>query len=197
MQTGLGTSTSPTLLGRLQRDVADQEAWRQFVRRYGPRIYHWCRRWNLQEADAQDVTQNVLLKLVAKLRHFRYDPARSFRGWLKTVTHHALSDFLDEGRKAGAPNLLPLDEDAARESLVQCLEEEFDQELLEEAMARLQLRVAPNKWEAFRLTALDGLSGKEAAVRLNMKVATVFTAKSKVQQLLQQEIQRLENAGRE
>src|SRR5262249_47193788 len=79
MQIGSETSTSPTLLGRLQRDAADQEAWRQFVRRYGPRIYHWCRRWDLQEADAQDVTQNVLLKLVAKLRAFRYDPARSFR----------------------------------------------------------------------------------------------------------------------
>ena len=197
MPIGSETSTSPTLLGRLQRDAADQEAWRQFVRRYGPRIYHWCRRWELQEADAQDVTQNVLLKLVAKLRSFRYDPARSFRAWLKTVTHHALSDFLEERLKQGPRCLRSLDEAAARDSLVQCLEEEFDQELLEEAMARLRLRVAPHKWEAFRLTALDGLSGKEAAARLKMKVATVFTAKSKVQKLLHEEIQRLENPGQE
>src|SRR5262245_3860728 len=197
MPIGSETSTSPTLLGRLQRDAADQEAWRQFVRRYGPRIYHWCRRWELQEADAQDVTQNVLLKLVAKLRSFRYDPARSFRAWLKTVTHHALSDFLEERLKRGPRCLRSLDEAAARDSLAQCLEEEFDQELLEEAMARLRLRVAPHKWEAFRLTALDGLSGKEAAARLKMKVATVFTAKSKVQKLLHEEIQRLENLGQE
>ncbi|OAI50315.1 hypothetical protein AYO44_17855 [Planctomycetaceae bacterium SCGC AG-212-F19] len=197
MQPGAETSTSPTLLGRLQQDAADQEAWRLFVRRYGPRIYHWCRRWNLQEADAQDVTQNVLLKLVTKLRRFRYDPARSFRGWLRTVTHHALSDFLEEGRKDGAASLLAQEAPAARASLVQCLEEEFDQELLEEAMARLRLRIAPNKWEAFRLTAFEGLSGKEAAARLNMKVATVFTAKSKVQKLLQEEMQRLDNPGQE
>jgi RNA polymerase sigma-70 factor (ECF subfamily) len=197
MPTSAETSTSPTLLGRLQRDSADQEAWRQFVQRYGPRIYHWCRRWQLQEADAQDVTQNVLLKLVAKLRHFRYDPARSFRGWLKTVTHHALSDFLEEGRREGASCLRTLDEAAAQASLIQCLEEEFDQELLEEAMAQVQLRIAPHKWEAFRLTALEGLSGKEAAARLKMKVATVFTAKSKVQKLLQEEIQRLDGPGGE
>ena len=73
------SSTSATLLERLRQDAADQDAWAHFVRRYGPQIYRWCRRWGLQEADAQDVTQTVLAKLSQKLRTFSYDPARSFR----------------------------------------------------------------------------------------------------------------------
>lgn len=189
--------TSASLLGRLRHDPADQQAWREFVLRYGPKIYRWCRQWNLQEADAQDVAQNVLLKLAGKMRGFIYDPSRSFRSWLKTLTHHALSDFIDERRKAGIQSAQQLEAVAARDSLVQHLQEEFDRELFEEGMARVQRRVSRHKWEAFRLTAIEALSGADAAAQLQMKVATVFTAKSKVHKLLQQEIQRLEGSARE
>jgi RNA polymerase sigma-70 factor (ECF subfamily) len=189
--------TSATLLGRLRCNPLDQEAWQEFVLRYGPKIYRWCRQWNLQEADAQDVAQNVLLKLAGKMSTFEYDPSRSFRGWLKLLTQHALSDFIDERRKTGVRAMKQLEEVAARDSLVKHLEEEFDRELFEEGLDRVQHRVAPQKWEAFRLTAIEGLSGAAAAAQLHMKVATVFTAKSKVHKLLQQEIERLENSGRE
>src|SRR5262249_35484265 len=92
--------TSETLLGRLRESPGDQAAWDRFVERYGPKIYGWCRQWRLQEADAEDVTQNVLLCLTRKLRSFAYDPSRSFRGWLRTLTEHACSDFFAErGRR--------------------------------------------------------------------------------------------------
>ena len=63
--------TSLTLLGRLRRDPKDQAAWSEFVARYGPRILQWCRGWGLQESDAQDVTQDVLLKLNGLMARFR------------------------------------------------------------------------------------------------------------------------------
>ena len=40
------------------------------------------------------------MKLTQKLRAFTYDPSRSFRGWLKTVAHHAWRDFADSRRHA-------------------------------------------------------------------------------------------------
>src|SRR5581483_12360673 len=92
--------TSVSLLGRLRQNHTDQEAWSEFVRRYAPRILCWCRHWNLQEADAQDVTQDVLLKLADKMRTFAYDPSLSFRAWLKTLTHHAWRDFVDSRARA-------------------------------------------------------------------------------------------------
>lgn len=189
--------TSPTLLGKLRQDPADQAAWGRFVDYYGPRIHGWCRRWGLQDADAQDVTQTVLVRLSAKLGSFSYDPKRSFRAWLKTLTRHALSDFLAgrrrPGRGSGDDEVWALLETVeAREDLVRRLEEEFDRELLQEAMARVQLRVRPRTWEAFRLTALEGLAGAAAAERLQMKVATVFVAKSEVQKMLTEELRRLD-----
>jgi hypothetical protein len=73
--------TSVTLLGRLRRVPADPAAWSDFVARSGPRILPWCRRWHLQEADAQD----ALLKLHRLMATFSYDASGSFRGWLQTL----------------------------------------------------------------------------------------------------------------
>jgi RNA polymerase sigma-70 factor (ECF subfamily) len=193
------SQTSPTLLGRLRQAPNDRDAWNVFVARYGPRIYGWCRQWNLQEVDAQDVTQSVLLRLVEKMRAFEYDPGRSFRGWLRTLTHHAWSDFLAARRSAEAGSgdskvLAWLQTIEAREDLFARLEMEFDQELLDEAMARVRLRLAPVKWDAFQLMALEGLSGAETAQRLGLKVATAFVIRSKVQRMIQDEIRKLEGA---
>src|SRR3954467_695035 len=102
------SATSASLLVRLQQAPADQAAWAEFLRRYGDQIHGWCRRWGLQEADALDLTQDVLFKLVRAMQAFRYDPSQRFRGWLKTVAHHAWQD-LGRGRRvvaAGGDDLL-------------------------------------------------------------------------------------------
>src|SRR6478672_8220769 len=95
-------TTRITLLTQLRQDPSDQAGWDEFVERYGRHIYRWCRQWKLQDADAEDVTQDILLKLSQKLRAFAYDPSRSFRGWLKTVAHHAWKDFEDGSRRRAA-----------------------------------------------------------------------------------------------
>jgi RNA polymerase sigma-70 factor (ECF subfamily) len=192
--------TSASLLQRVQQGPADQAAWNTFVERYGPRIFAWCRHWQLQESDAHDVTQEVLLQLVDKLHRFQYDPNRSFRAWLKTLVHHAWQDFLERRRRAGLGSgdssvLERLGSVEARENLEQQLQEVFDREVLEEAMARVQQRVAPHTWEAFRLLTFEGLSGAEVAPRVGMQVTMVYVAKSKVQKMLREEIDALE--GRE
>jgi RNA polymerase sigma-70 factor (ECF subfamily) len=63
---------------------------------------------------------------------------------------------------------------------------------MERATRRVRERVEPRTWEAFRLTALDGLSGAEAAARLGMHVGAVFKAKSNGKKQLQEEIRQLE-----
>jgi DNA-directed RNA polymerase specialized sigma24 family protein len=70
-----------------------------------------------------------------------------------------------------------------------------DQELLDIARRRVAERVDPRTLEAFQLTAVEGLSGNEAAARLRMKVTAVYMARSRVQKLLRQEIEKLYRAG--
>jgi RNA polymerase sigma-70 factor (ECF subfamily) len=191
------SATSATLLGRLRHDPTDQAAWSDFVACYGPKILQWCRRWRLQEADAQDVAQDVLLKLHGLMATFAYDAAGSFRAWLKTLAHHAWRDLVAERRQAGIGTgdtqmAALLNNLAAGEDLAGDLQEEFHRELMDQAMARVKARVPPQTWDAFRLTALEGSSGAAAAAQLQMRTAQVYLARSKVKKRIQEEVRRLE-----
>jgi RNA polymerase sigma factor (sigma-70 family) len=187
--------TSLTLLETLRQAPKDAGAWERFVWRYRPMIYGWCREWGLQGADAEDVTQDVLAKLTEKLSQFHYDPSRCFRAWLKTITQHAWSDAI-AGRYRGSDSRIiqRLESLEARADLRKRFEETFDRELMEMAIARVQRRVTPPTWEAFRLTALEGLSGAEASQQLTASVASIFVSKHRVQKLLKEEIRKLEAA---
>jgi RNA polymerase sigma-70 factor (ECF subfamily) len=188
-------ATRVTLLARLARPgPLDEGAWHEFVELYGPLLYKWCRRWQLQDADARDVTQQVLLKLARKLAEFRYNPALSFRAWLRTLTHHAWRDLVTSQRRPGrgtgdsrVRDLLATVE--AREDFVRRMEQAEDRELLDLAIARVKERVEPATWEAFALTAFEGVPAAVAAERLQKRVATVYVARSKVQRMLQEEMQ--------
>jgi RNA polymerase sigma-70 factor (ECF subfamily) len=190
------SGTSITLLVRLQQSPADQAAWEEFVERYGHQIHAWCRRWGLQQADAQDVTQTVLLKLLRAVQSFHYDPARRFRGWLKTVTHHAWQDLVRSRRRGATGGAPPtagaLESVAAQDDLAARLEEAYEQGLLDQALDRVRLRVRPQTWDAFHLTTFDGLSGAEAAALLGRPVVSVYKARSNVQKLLEAEVRYLE-----
>src|SRR5438552_17489143 len=95
-------TTRVTLLTQLRQDPSDQAGWDEFVERYGRHIYRWCRQWRLQDADAEDVTQIILVKLCRNLRAFAYDPTLCFRGWLRTVAYRAYSDCVHR-RRTRAP----------------------------------------------------------------------------------------------
>jgi RNA polymerase sigma factor (sigma-70 family) len=188
--------TSVTLLSRLRQDPKNQAAWNDFVARYEPKILQWCRGWRLQESDARDVTQDVLLKLHRLLAKFAYDPSRSFRGWLKTLTHHAWRDVVDERKRGGIGSgdsrMGELFENIqAGDDLDKHLEEEFHRELMEQAMVLVQPRVAARSWDAFRLTALDGCSGAAAATQLEISIGCVYKAKCAVKKMIREEIEKL------
>jgi RNA polymerase sigma-70 factor (ECF subfamily) len=188
--------TSLTLLGRLRADPRDPAAWREFAGRYGPMIYDWCRRRKLQDADAQDVTQAVMTRFAGRLPEFEYDRSRSLRALLRTLARYAWLDACERSKRA-----VPADGDSgawerlqqaeARDDLQRRLDEEFDREALDQAMIRVAGRVHPKTWDAFRLTAVEGVSGADAAARLGMKVTALYVAKSSVLKMLREEIRTL------
>src|SRR5689334_15164002 len=94
-------TTRASLLVRI-RDARDREAWGQFVQVYGPVVYGYARKRGLQDADAADLTQDVLRAVSAAAGRLDYDPRRgSFCGWLFTLAHHKLYDLLACRRRQG------------------------------------------------------------------------------------------------
>ena len=186
MQTTYETpTTSPTLLHLLILPGSD-EAWAQFVERYGPLVDRRCRAARLQAADAEDIRSAVFAHLLAAFRTFRHDPARRFRGYLQRVVDNAVaSHWRTLGRRPGWVGAGGETCDDLPESLAG-LGAELDERIRAQtqAMSRLiegvRATVGTDAWEAFRLTAVEGLSGAEAAEALGKTPAAVFMAKSRV-----------------
>ncbi len=191
-----GKETSLTLMMRVQQDPADQAAWDEFVRKYEPMIRSWCLKWGAQPSDADDIAQQVLMKLMTAMKSYKHESNASFRGWLKTVTHNAWIDFVRRPSTRQAPDWISsiADSTDALADLEHQMEQAYERELLELAMKRVEPRVKPSNWEAFRLTAIENLSGAEAAHRLGTSASSVFVAKHRVLKLLEEEIRILKSS---
>jgi RNA polymerase sigma factor (sigma-70 family) len=195
------TDTSLTLMQRLQSNPADGRAWDEFVQQYQPLIRAWCLKWGSQASDAEDVAQEVLLKLLKAMKTFQYDPERSFRAWLKAVTHNAWNDFVSVRRERAAGDSDRKDDRFAAiadsydalADLERRMEDAFDRELLRLAMKRVEQRVKPQTWRAFQLMAVENRTGAQAAQELKMSVAQVFVARHRVQKSLEEEVRLLKD----
>ena len=192
-------TTSVTLLKRLQAAPQDEGAWSDFARRYTPIVNQWCCGFGLQKADADDVTQTVLLRLIDRMRDFEYDPNGSFKAWLRTVTYHAWAKFVSSAfqskRRDNEQTEALLNSLEARDDLAKRIEQAYDHELLDMAMLETSRRVDAKTWEAFRLLALENESGNAVAERLGMRVAAVYKARSRVQQMIQEWLAKLDAPG--
>ncbi len=197
MAAGNTLKTSSSLLLRVAALPLDQEAWRQFTKRYGPCIIRWCGEWGAQDADAEDITQTVLTNLAVKLPGFRYDSTQSFRGFLRKVARDAFRDAWRRNARrvaaGGSENLSLLSSQEARVDLVSRIEREFDLELLEAAAQAVRQRVEAKTWEAYESTARDERPAREVAKVLGMTVGGVYKAKSTVLRMLQEELGKLED----
>lgn len=188
-------ATSPSLLLRI-RDPGDQDAWRTFVDVYGPLVYRHARRRGLQDADAAEVTQEVLFQVSRSIQTFEYRPEQGrFRDWLGTVTHNKICSL--RRRQAGAAHAVG---DTGKEDGVEVLAappkdtqwaEEFYRHLLQTALTRTRPHFEEPTWRAFELLWRDQLPVADVARELGQTVNWVYLAKSRVLHRLQQEVQHL------
>lgn len=89
------STTRASLLSRV-RDGSNDRAWREFSDRYGDLIVRYGRQRGLQQTDAEDVRQLVLMGLSRSLRSggFRYSPDKGrFRDYLGATVRHAIQRF--------------------------------------------------------------------------------------------------------
>jgi RNA polymerase sigma factor (sigma-70 family) len=200
-------ATHPSLLLRL-RDPADRQAWSTFVEAYAPLVYGFARKHGLQDADAADLTQDVLQSVSAAVGKLEYDPQRgSFRGWLFTVVRNRLHNILERRRRqcqasGGTSAQLALEAYPAREEDQRALwDEEYEGRLFAWAATQVRGSVQELTWRAFWLTTVEGKSGKEAAGILGMTTAAVYLAKRRIMTRLKEEIEQLQGeavaAGRD
>lgn len=188
-QTG---STSSSLLMRVRN--ADEDAWKRLVQLYGPLVYTWCRNAHLQSDDLADVFQDVFAAVHRGIGEFRADrPGDTFRGWLRTITYTKLMDGyrrrsaepVGAGGSRAAQMLRELpaeDSDASEEA-----SRSENGALVRRAAELVQAEFEPHTWRAFWEVVVEGRTTKDVAAELDMSVAAIRQAKSRVLRRLREE----------
>jgi RNA polymerase sigma-70 factor (ECF subfamily) len=189
-------TTRASLLVRL-RDAGDGDAWRQFVGLYAPLVYRFGRQHGLQDADAADLSQDVLRAVSAAVGRFEYDPGKgSFRGWLFTLAHRKLCDLLDRQRRQGrgsgdSATQALLEEQPAPDSAL-LWDQEYERQVFAWAAEQVRGQFTEATWQAFWRTAVDGRGAAEVAKDLGLSVGAVYIAKSRVQARLREQVRQIE-----
>jgi RNA polymerase sigma-70 factor (ECF subfamily) len=179
-------ATRLSLLVRL-RDSRDEGAWSQFVELYAPLVFGFARKHGLQDADAADLTQDVLQAVSGGIRKLDYDPRRgSFRGWLFTVVRNKLRNFLAAQRRPGrgsgdSDTQQRLHELPARvDDQTAWWDQEYERRVFSWAAEQVRGAFQDSTWQAFWQTAVEGKTGPQVARALGLSVAAVYLAKGRV-----------------
>ena len=196
----LAPPTRPSLLIRLKAP-RDERAWVEFVEIYEPLIARLARRQGLQEADAADLTQDVLRTVAGAIEQWDPDPARgSFRAWLFRITRNLIVNLMTARRRrtasygTGDTNMVALLEaQPAPEGDDSALfDAEYRHRVFTWAAERIRGSFHDNTWQAFWRTGVEGQDVASVAARLGMTPGAVYVARSRVMARLRQEIEQFE-----
>jgi RNA polymerase sigma-70 factor (ECF subfamily) len=185
-------STRATLLVRLRQD-SDAQAWATFVDLYTPLVYRFCRRRSLQDADARDVTQQVLTIVCRTIGKFEYDRQRGrFRNWLGAMTAHEISRYRRRSQRQGKGVGNGWGDDIAAlasAAVDPAWAEEFNSYIFQRAIDRIRPEFDASVWQAFELTWLQDMAAKEAGKKIGKPSAWIYKSRYKVIERLRRELE--------
>lgn len=180
-------NTSPTLLARL-RQPNQPEAWSRFLHLYAPLLLYWARRQGFQDADAQDLVQEVLVKLVRELPAYEQGRMQSFRAWLFRVTVNQCRDYRRRKATRTLPGADGLSTVSAHDALSELEEMEYRTLLVRRGLETIRPDFHEATWKAFTRVMVEGRSPAEVAAELNLSVNAIFLARHRVLARLRQEL---------
>ncbi|VGO12592.1 hypothetical protein PDESU_01145 [Pontiella desulfatans] len=189
-------ATRKTLLQRA-RNQRDEHSWAELVSVYRKYAYSVIRSLNVSEHDAEDILQQVFLKLWEKLPQMDLDEIVRFRSLLGRITKHCTIDYVRRRSKA-AEKL----QQAAQDETIQYLkaiqlpeidriaEERWEVFLATQALDNVESQFSGQAVTVFRMS-LNGRGVREIAQELGLEENSVYRLRTRVKNQLVLEIQHL------
>jgi RNA polymerase sigma factor (sigma-70 family) len=167
-------------------------AWNDFFTCYWPVVFAYARHRGCSEHTAEEIVQEVMLKVFQKRDVFRYEPAQGrFRNWLHRIVNNQVAEFRrrpsERIRAQGGDSMAALMECAAEESRPDpAWDEAFDRAVLAALVHAVQRQTNPRDFVAFELTVLQDRAPGDVARLLGMSRNMVYKARRRVLQQLRQ-----------
>lgn len=188
-------------------DPANAEAWREFAAIYRPAVYRMARRRGLQDADAEDLSQRVLVAISQRIADWRpTSPQGAFRAWVAVIARNLALNALTRPRidsgKGGTSVIerlarQPAREEAGGELAAREFDDEYRRALFRLTSEQIRGEFQEATWQAFWLTAVEGVPITEAARRLGKSEGVIYAGRSRVMRRLKQKVREFELAQAE
>jgi RNA polymerase sigma-70 factor (ECF subfamily) len=176
--------TSHSLIARV-KDLGDGAAWAEFLGIYQPVVFRMARRRGLQDADAQDVMQQVFLSISKSIEGWTPgDLQPPFRAWLTTIARNAITKALTRRPRDAATGSTSMVEllDAQPDPQATTAEilAEARKELIRWATEQIRSEFSEATWNAFWRTAIEGVPIAEVAKSTGRSAGAVYVARYRV-----------------
>jgi RNA polymerase sigma-70 factor (ECF subfamily) len=189
----MDSKTRETLLESL-REGTDPLAWDEFFELYWPLIYSYARRRGCSEHTAEEIVQDVMLRVFEQQDVYQYDPKRGrFRDWLKTLARNKLAEHRRRpaqrvrGRGGDSdPEVTEPEADTAAPDVA--WQDAFERTLLMALLDVVRQEMNPRRFQAFELFVLCDLPGAKVARITGLSRSAVYQAHRTV-------LKRLEELG--
>ena len=184
------------------KDLDHSGAWREFFDLYWLFIFRIAIRKGLTEAEAEDVTQETMIRVAKALPSFQYTRKRgSFKNWLSKIVSNIIIDHYR--KKKISTVCLPDAENEARmgdvpaagRDLEQIWDEEWTRNLMNLALKKARNRVGLREFQIFQLHVFQEHSARKTAEMVGVSVARVYVAKLRAGRAFKQEYSKLKEAA--
>jgi RNA polymerase sigma-70 factor (ECF subfamily) len=176
--------TSHSLIARV-KDLGDGLSWIEFLGIYQPVVFRMARRRGLQDADAQDVMQQVFLSISRSIEGWIAAPDQPpFRAWLTTIARNAITRAL-MGRPrdvaSGSSSVMELlERQTGPETSSGEIVEETRREIIRWAAEQIRPEFTEETWQLFWRTAIEGIPIAEVAKTSGRSTGAVYVARFRV-----------------
>ena len=195
--------TRRSLLTRLKQ-WDDHESWKDFFDTYWKLVYGVALKSGLDESESQEVVQETVIAVAKKMHDFKYDPAvGSFKSWLLHITRCRIADQLRKRYKEAVVAQAPSN-DTSRTDAIAALpdpnslnleaiwDEDWQQNLIAAALARVKKQVNPRQYQIFDLYVVKGWPVNQVRLTLGVSATQVYLAKFRISNLVKKAAKKLE-----
>jgi RNA polymerase sigma-70 factor, ECF subfamily len=184
-----GNATSPSLVAAMT--CGDPQAWKTIVEIWGPVLIQHCRRRSFQFSDAEEIAQNVLLKMYSAITrgNFQRDGQRKrLRHWVFAILANEIKTFCAKNQKSPKSPGGSAHQMALADLPEQSQSDEFETLLVARILAVIKNDFEESTWKAFELYHFQNFQVAEIVELMAIKAGTIRQKIFRVVQRVREEL---------
>jgi RNA polymerase sigma factor (sigma-70 family) len=185
--------TRQTLLKKLQLNLSE-ESWEEFIYFYKNFIYSIIKTMGINETDADDIYQQVLVRIWKSIKNFNAKQKKgSFRSWIYKITQNTTLTFIAKSstkKSKMAEIQLDVEDKVHSPEIDQIIDEQWNRHISKMAFKNIAERISEKALEAFT-SQFNGETPEDTARRLGLEKRTIYIYRARIKQKLMAEISNL------